>query len=525
MPEDLYLCDENGTPYNAATFDYEKYLLEKIPDPRLLDFPESRRVLTRLDPLLFALIYCRDIITSPDGNVTFADLHLELCRTARTWINPVSHRENRHAFIAARGSGKSSWVYKALPLWAGAHGHIGFMATFSSSSTQAYTHLLGLRRLMDSNQLLRNDFPDLCDPARRPNGNVISDSQEMTFRANNFCIAARGLDSGVLGLVDPLNRRPQLISLDDIEPDEANYSILQKNKRLTTIIDTIFPMNEAAHVMLVGTVTMPESIVHELAKSANSDEPVKKWIVDENFKAHYIPAIIQNPDGTERSCWPGKWSLEYLQSIRHTPSFKKNLDNRPMNLSGEYWTEEDFLYGEVDATRVMIQIDPAVTSKTTSDYTAIAIIGYQPGGMVTKDGERVEQKPMCEVRYIVGVKEPPAVLRERILRLLESYPEVGAVRIEANQGGDTWRSVFHDLPVPLLIHKETVKKQIRAQHLLNHYQRGRVLHRKSFPKLEEQMLAFPDVLNDDLIDAVGAGVQYFLAPKKKATGRTFRYGR
>lgn len=131
--------------------------------------------------------------------------------------------------------------------------------------------------------------------------------------------------------------------------------------------------------------------------------------------------------------------------------------------------------------------------------------------------------PMCMVRHVEAVKLPPAELRKRALRLLELFPDIGGIRIEANQGGETWRSVFHNMPVDVVIHHESVPKKVRAEHLLNHYQRGRVYHEKPFPDLEDQMLSFPNVQNDDLIDTVGAGVQYFLRPKAKTRVRSTSY--
>src|SRR3546814_3895779 len=59
--------------------------------------------------------------------------------------------------------------------------------------------------------------------------------------------------------------------LDDIEPDESNYSQYQMRKRLTTIIDTVLAMNERAHVALIGTVTMPGSIVQDRSEEHTSE--------------------------------------------------------------------------------------------------------------------------------------------------------------------------------------------------------------------------------------------------------------
>jgi len=375
---------------------------------------------------------------------------------------------------------------------------------------------MGFKRELDTNDLLRADFPDLCMPARRPGGGNVVDSRQMLHTKSGISFAARGLDSEILGLVDPRNRRPDLLILDDVEPDESNYSPYQARKRLVTICDTVLPMNESAHVALVGTVTMPGSIVHQLVKTVTTTEDVPEWIKAERFRVHYFPPIVHTEDGRRRSIWPAKWPLSYLESIEHTRSYKKNFLNQPVRMDGDYWTPDDFVYGDVeDAARVLLQIDPAVSDKRTSDFHGLAVVAYRPPSRNATSHTGTPRDPLCVVRYCRPYKLPPARLRDVVLQLLETYPEIGAVRIETNQGGDTWLSVLHHLPVRLMVHAESAPKPVRAADLLNHYQRGRVWHARRFPELEEQMCSYPDVLHDDLIDAVGAAVRFFLNRKPK----------
>ena len=107
-------------------------------------------------------------------------------------------------------------------------------------------------------------------------------------------------------------------------------------------------------------------------------------------------------------------------------------------------------------------------------------------------------------------------LRKRALKMIaDSKMPIRLVYIEVNQGGETWYSVFHDMPVPVLVMTNSVKKEVRAGNLLGHYQRDHIEHVREIPKLEEQMKNYPDVLNDDLIDAVGNGTSYFAKKRKK----------
>ena len=41
------------------------------------------------------------------------------------------------------------------------------------------------------------------------------------------------------------------------------------------------------------------------------------------------------------------------------------------------------------------------------------------------------------------------------------------------------------------------------------YKRKQVVHSQHFPQLEQQMLAYPNVTHDDLVDAAATGILYF----------------
>jgi phage terminase large subunit-like protein len=507
-PLDSYLAG-----LDAESFDLDAYLARAVPDVRMLDSPEGRRTLTRLDPILFALVYLRAHLRDAEGNVSFGDAHLDWCRAGRRWIRPAqAPAEQRDAYIAPRSTGKSTWWFLLLPMWAAAHGFIKFVAAFSSSAAQAEGHLSTFKSELNTNEWLQQDFPELCNPAKRPSGASVADTQRMYVAQSGFAFAARGMDSSSLGMKVG-SRRPDLLLLDDVEPDESSYSADQAGKRLTTLKDAILPLNIYARVVLVGTVTMPGSIVHQLVKHARGTETAE-WIRDENFQAHHSMPIVRADDGTERSMWPAKWPLAYLKSIEHTRSYAKNMANDPMGADGDYWSAEDFRYGTEPVTHMMLSIDPAVTAKATSDFTGLAVVSW------------CAQTRSCTVHAAIPVRIPPgAKLRERVLAILDEYPEIGLIVIETNQGGDAWQAILHHMPVKLRTVHQREPKEVRAAKVLNHYQRGRVLHARALRDLEEQMVAFPKAPFDDLVDAVGSAVSRFLDPPKQrqVTARSQSY--
>ena len=84
-------------------------------------------------------------------------------------------------------------------------------------------------------------------------------------------------------------------------------------------------MNERAHVALVGTVTMLGSLMHQLIRTVTDHEAPAEWIIEERFRVHYFPPII---DGV-RSIWPAKWPLEYLLEHQHERGYRRTSGTNP----------------------------------------------------------------------------------------------------------------------------------------------------------------------------------------------------
>lgn len=474
---------------------------------------EYRRAVTRDDPLAFALLYARHHLrSSADDRVTLSEVHLAWVEAARDWLEPaVEPYAYRRAEVAPRETGKSTWWFLILPLWAAAHGHARFAAAFADTGTQAETHLASFKSELDNNLLLREDYPDLCAPKTRGRGTVEADRVSLYHARSGFVFAAAGMDSSNLGMKVG-NRRPDLIILDDIEPHEARYSATLAGKRLDTLRSAILPLNIYARVIFVGTVTMQGSIVHQLVESARRPEHAAEWVREERVVARHFPAIMVNDDGSRRSAWPEKWSLQFLESIEHTRTYAKNYANDPLGADGDYWTLADFTVGDLPgATRRLLSIDPAVTTKASSDFTGLAVISWRPPPAGSK------APGMCRVDAALEVKLGPDALRDKVLELIDEH-DVGLVLVETNQGGELWPRILWGLPVRVKAVHQSVKKEVRAAAVLVHYQRGRVLHAPGLSRLEGQLVAFPNVPHDDMVDAVGSGVAYFLDRKRRASG-------
>ncbi|MDQ2689884.1 MAG: hypothetical protein M3Y29_06385, partial [Chloroflexota bacterium] len=348
---------------------------------------ELRRIRTRNDPALFALTYLSKHLVDPGtGAVSLADVHVAWAESAKRWAErALEPMADRRAEVAPREMGKSTWWFLLLPLWAAAHGHVGFAAAFADTDTQAQTHLATFKSELDNNPLIRNDYPDLVAPKTRGRGQVEADRVSLFHARSGFVFAAAGMDSSNLGLKVG-SQRPDLIILDDIEPHEGRYGKELARKRLDTLVSAILPLNIYAHVILAGTVTMAGSIVHQIVRrNAGEHDDANDWVDEQRIAARHTLPIVTDDDGRRRSVWPEKWPLAFLESIEHTRQYAKNYANDPLGAEGDYWRLEDIDKARTigttwlpSCTRILVSVDPAVTSKSTSDYTGIAVIAWQP---------------------------------------------------------------------------------------------------------------------------------------------------
>jgi len=495
----------------------ERSISNLAPYSELLTTSAGRRAITKDNPLLFALIYLSHHLKADatDNKITFSEFHNDLYEYALEWTKPLGNmKEHRDAFIAPRESAKSSMLFLILPMWAAAHGHVRFIAAFADSATQAENHLASFKRELDINEMLREDYPELCTPAKMSRvGTQLAHNRSQIHQANGFVFMARGIDSSILGTkVGVL--RPEVIILDDCESGEASYSIMQAKNRLITIQDDVFYLNPFARVIMVGTVTMGGSIMDQLVKHSEGQHVTDGncWICEENIRVNYYPGIITSEDGEQRSLWPDKWSIETLIKMQGTRSFAKNFMNKPMDTDGIYWTPELIKIKSKDSYKnTIISIDPAVTNTSKSDWTGIGVISRTDNELY--------------VRHATHVKLSPQELRATIMRLLEAYTDVTAILIETNQGGNLWNEVFGGLGVKIRTVHQKNSKETRASKALMYYEKGKVFHTEHFTVLEEEYFTFPSSAYDDTLDCVVSGLLFFIENNTKsqrvATSRSY----
>jgi len=167
-----------------------------------------------------------------------------------------------------------------------------------------------------------------------------------------------------------------------------------------------------------------------------------------------------------------------------------------MDVDGALWRLDDIDRARVSEAprlkRIVVAVDPAVSTNASSDYTAIVVAG------IGWDGE-------FYVLHSEHIKASPNEWASRVLSLFDEY-NADRIVAERNNGGDmvehTIRTVRTNAPIKT-IHASR-GKQTRAEPVAALYEQCRVHHVGEHKELEDELIVFPVAtdVHDDLVDAL-----------------------
>ena len=304
-----------------------------------------------------------------------------------------------------------------------------------------------------------------------------------------FCIIAKGSEQEVRGL-QWNGKRPNLIIIDDAEGAEQVMNPQRREKFRNWLFNDLFPCgSEYCKIRMVGTVLHMDSALERLLKDNLWDS--------ERFAAH-------NEDFTEL-LWPEKLPKEKLLEIRQSYINQGNPDgysqeylNKPIDAENAYFHRDDFIHADTpDTLEYYAAIDFAITKKTKSDFTVIAIAGMDEDGVlhiVDIRRGRWDGFEIIENMFWVQEKYSPNLFiaeKGQIKHTLDAFLNAEMVK----------RGQYINL------HAVTPKvdKEQRAKPLQARMRAGGVRFDKDknwYANLVDEMLVFPRGQHDDQVDAL-----------------------
>jgi predicted phage terminase large subunit-like protein len=230
--------------------------------------------------------------------------------------------------------------------------------------------------------------------------------------------------------------------------------------------------------VVVTTTPRPTPIIRDLA--AQPTTHVTRGATRDNaanLAPQFLDAIVARYAGTRL----GRQELD-----------GEILDDNP----GALWERDGIDAARVrvapDLRRIVVGVDPAVTSNAASDETGIVVAGLGFDGRY----------------YVLGDASGRYSPEQWASRVVQAYRDHKADRVvaERNQGGDlverNLRTVDRNLPVTTVHAKRA--KALRAEPVSSLYEQGRVSHVGALAALEDQMTAWDPAGDDESPDRVDA---------------------
>lgn len=263
----------------ACEFDLEKFLVEY--------FPES----TGLSP--------------------FSEDHKRVIKRIESCVL----RGGRYANVVYRGFAKTTITENAA-LWATLYGHRKFVAIFGADATAASGNVDSIKRELSDNELLFEDFPEVCHPIVELDGKPQRCSSQMHVPGNvegfepseeteperthikwtsdkivlptitlpdgqskssSAVISCNGLAGSNRGMKhkrpDGTQQRPDFVLLDDPQTDESAATELQVRKRFGIIKKAILKLgghNKQLAVVMNATPIQPDDLVEQILDPAKN---------------------------------------------------------------------------------------------------------------------------------------------------------------------------------------------------------------------------------------------------------------
>jgi phage terminase large subunit-like protein len=247
--------------------------------------------------------------------------------------------------------------------------------------------------------------------------------------------------------------------------------------------------------VVVATTPRPTKLVRQLLAREGRDLVVTRGSTYEN-RANLAPGFFESIVSRYEGTRLGRQEL-LAEVLLDIPGALWGLDT----------IERSRCERAPDLQRVVVAIDPAISSHEGSDETGIIVAGRDDKG----HGWVLED--------LSGRYEPAGWARTAI----NAYYRHNADRIvaEANQGGDMVENTLRtiDASVSYTAVHASRGKYVRAEPVASLYEQGRVHHCGAFPELEDQMTAFvPDLDrakmgSPDRVDALVWGLTELLVER------------
>ena len=276
-----------------------------------------------------------------------------------------SDTENLYV-VAFRGSGKSTMVTTAYPIWA----ILGkqqkkFCLIFCQTRTQAKQHMMNIRSELEGNDLLKRDLGPFQEQSDEWG------SYSLVFNKSNARITVASAEQSIRGIRHN-EHRPDLIICDDVEDVQSTKTREGRDKTYQWLYGEVIPAGDRkTRLIAVGNLLHEDSLLMR----------IKDDIANKRSKGVFKQYPLLDKDDV--CLWPGKY-----------PDIK-DIEDEKMKVASEISWQREYLlriipsddqviypewiqyYDELPGTKhkayrgTYAGVDLAISSKDSADFTAI----------------------------------------------------------------------------------------------------------------------------------------------------------
>ncbi len=269
---------------------------------------------------VFAETYFADVFYNPftDDQIAIGD-----CVAGRIQYGGLQ------AVAAERGGGKTT-ITKVVAIWAMVFGLVKWLVIVKASHYEAKRMLADIRFAFESNDLLYDDFPEICQPVRalekqgkrstaqKVDGKstfIAWGAEEIVLptvegsAASGGIVTARSIGGQIRGLVK-WKQRPDFVIADDIETKKSAASDLEIDNRIEVLRKDVIGLagpDRSMAVTLLCTIINRKCVAYRMTDRKESpswgglrQRWVRSWPTDRMAWEKYIEIAKESPDDPTR---------------------------------------------------------------------------------------------------------------------------------------------------------------------------------------------------------------------------------
>lgn len=195
----------------------------------------------------------------------FSSMHDEVFAVLKI---ATATRGLRVCIAAPRDHAKSTIVTLGYILWCLCYGHEKYIVIISNSSDQAKEKLLSIRAALETNDRLKQDFPEVCGTDESDKPRPWRENQILTH--SGATVRALGSDMQVRGRLFR-GHRPSLIVVDDLEDDtEVRIALSREKKRDWFERAVMKSGSPSTNIFVLGNIMHYDSLLAHLVNPRKS---------------------------------------------------------------------------------------------------------------------------------------------------------------------------------------------------------------------------------------------------------------